>query len=93
MKTQFLLCGDIGCVSYSADQRSVSKFRSCKPTGLRFSTGCLGFCAVGPVLGESRQNFYQKVKPADVPKILEAAQRAKCLNDCSINTRRASSHA
>ncbi len=71
MKTQFLLCGDIGCVGYGS-QEVYQKFQELQADWfeIRF-TGCLGFCAVGPVLEVNPGKiFYQKVKPADVPKIL-----------------------
>ncbi len=80
MKTQFLLCGDIGCVGYGS-QEVYQKFQELQADWfeIRF-TGCLGFCAVGPVLEVNPGKiFYQKVKPADVPKILEAAQKGEVL--------------
>jgi NADH:ubiquinone oxidoreductase subunit E len=65
MKTQFLLCGDIGCVGYGS-QEVYQKFQELQADWfeIRF-TGCLGFCAVGPVLEVNPGKiFYQNVKPA-----------------------------
>ncbi|GAK58801.1 NAD(P)H-quinone oxidoreductase 51 kDa subunit [Candidatus Vecturithrix granuli] len=80
MKTQFLLCGDIGCVGYGS-QEVYQKFQELQADWfeVRF-TGCLGFCAVGPVLEVNPGKiFYHKVKPADVPEILETAKNGETL--------------
>ncbi|MDY0095823.1 MAG: NADH-ubiquinone oxidoreductase-F iron-sulfur binding region domain-containing protein [Candidatus Vecturithrix sp.] len=80
MKTQFLLCGDIGCVGYGS-QEVYQKFQELQADWfeIRF-TGCLGFCAVGPVLEVNPGKiFYQNVKPADVLEILENAKKGEVL--------------
>ena len=75
MDTQFLLCGDIGCLGYES-QKIYQQFQELQENWfeVRF-TGCQGFCAVGPVL-EVRPGriFYQQVKVSDVPDIIEATK-------------------
>jgi NADH:ubiquinone oxidoreductase subunit F (NADH-binding)/(2Fe-2S) ferredoxin len=78
MQTTFLLCGDIGCLGYES-QAVYEAFRAQQADWFEVKlTGCLGFCAVGPVIQVKPANtFYQKVKVADVADILEATKHNK----------------
>ena len=79
-----VICGGTGCIAggskkvYQACQTEMAKRRigfclqitkDCHENYLSFS-GCRGFCAMGPLVSVG-DIFYTKVKPEDVPEIVE----------------------
>lgn len=79
-----VVCGGTGCIAggskkvYQAFQEEMEKrkigfclqiTKDCHENYLSFS-GCRGFCAQGPLVSVG-DIFYTKVKPADVPEIVE----------------------
>lgn len=79
-----VICGGTGCIAggskkvYEAFQEEMEKrkigfclqiTKDCHENYLSFS-GCRGFCAQGPLVSVG-DIFYTKVKPADVPEIVE----------------------
>lgn len=79
-----VICGGTGCIAggskkvYQAFQEEMEKrkigfclqiTKDCHENYLSFS-GCRGFCAQGPLVSVG-DIFYTKVKPADVPEIVE----------------------
>ncbi len=79
-----VICGGTGCIAggskkvYQAFQAEMEKRRigfclqitkDCHENYLSFS-GCRGFCAMGPLVSVG-DIFYTKVKPEDVPEIVE----------------------
>lgn len=79
-----VICGGTGCIAggskkvYQAFQEEMKKrkigfclqiTKDCHENYLSFS-GCRGFCAQGPLVSVG-DIFYTKVKPADVPEIVE----------------------
>lgn len=79
-----VICGGTGCIAggskkvYQAFQTEMEKRRigfclqitkDCHENYLSFS-GCRGFCAMGPLVSVG-DIFYTKVKPEDVPEIVE----------------------
>lgn len=79
-----VICGGTGCIAggskkvYQAFQKEMEKrkigfclqiTKDCHENYLSFS-GCRGFCAQGPLVSVG-DIFYTKVKPADVPEIVE----------------------
>jgi NADH-quinone oxidoreductase subunit F/NAD(P)H dehydrogenase (quinone)/NADP-reducing hydrogenase subunit HndC len=77
VRTQLMLCGGTGChASGSRDfQETLQKeleLRELSDEIKVIETGCNGFCAVGPVmLVQPEGIFYQKLKPKDVPHLVE----------------------
>ena len=77
VRTQLMLCGGTGCQANDgvAFQKALEK--ELDRQGLSdeikiIETGCNGFCAVGPVmLVQPEGIFYQKLRPKDVPFLVE----------------------
>ncbi|MGD2186020.1 MAG: NADH-quinone oxidoreductase subunit NuoF [Desulfobacterales bacterium] len=77
VRTQLMLCGGTGCqanesgVFQEALQKELKR-RELSDEIKIIETGCNGFCAVGPVmLVQPEGIFYQKLKPKDVPHLVE----------------------
>ncbi|QTA88160.1 NADH-quinone oxidoreductase subunit NuoF [Desulfonema magnum] len=76
IRTQLMLCGGTGCSATSPAVREVFE-KELERQGLSeevqiVETGCNGFCTLGPVmLVQPEGIFYQKIKPKDVPEIVE----------------------
>jgi NADH-quinone oxidoreductase subunit F/NAD(P)H dehydrogenase (quinone)/NADP-reducing hydrogenase subunit HndC len=76
IRTQLLLCGGTGCASTNPAVREALK-DELRRHGLDkelqiIETGCNGFCSVGPVmLVQPEGIFYQKLKPKDIPELVE----------------------
>ncbi len=76
-KQQIIICGGTGCHAYGCE-RVTDAFKSgVKKQGIANKvdikiTGCHGFCEKGPlVVIQPGDIFYQRVKPEDVPEILD----------------------
>ncbi len=75
-KYTILLCGGAGCVSSDCLAVKEALEKSLKEKKLQDSiliklTGCIGTCAIGPVMiVEPDSVFYTKLKPAVIPKIV-----------------------
>ncbi|MCQ3907454.1 MAG: (2Fe-2S) ferredoxin domain-containing protein [Mycoplasmoidaceae bacterium] len=77
-KKQILVCASTGCIS-NKSQEIIEEFRkSIALSGLEdkvevSATGCHGLCAQGPVVLIYPEGiFYRKIKPADVPRIIQS---------------------
>ena len=77
--TTIAVCADTGCRAYNsmrvldALNEELEKISATDRVELK-AVGCQGFCAQGPVIIVYPDNFfYAKVKPEDVPDILENA--------------------
>ncbi|MHC4609034.1 MAG: NADH-quinone oxidoreductase subunit NuoF [Planctomycetota bacterium] len=77
LKRWISVCGGTSCSASEARllkeslEASISKHRLGKKVGLR-RTGCHGFCEHGPLVILSPEGIcYEKVKPEDVPEIIE----------------------
>lgn len=90
-----VICGGTGCIAggskkvYQAFQEEMEKrkigfclqiTKDCHENYLSFS-GCRGFCAQGPLVSVG-DIFYTKVKPADVPEIVEKTLLKGEVIDC-----------
>ena len=77
IRTQLMLCGGTGCHSSGSLAFREALEHEIVKRGLSeevkiIETGCNGFCAVGPVmLVQPEGIFYQKLKPEDVPLLVE----------------------
>ncbi len=77
IRTQLMLCGGTGCHSSGSLAFREALEQEIVKRGLSeevkiIETGCNGFCAVGPVmLVQPEGIFYQKLKPEDVPLLVE----------------------
>ncbi|MGD9240778.1 MAG: NADH-quinone oxidoreductase subunit NuoF [Desulfobacterales bacterium] len=76
-RTHLMLCGGTGCHASGSGlfretlQKELER-RELSDEIKIIETGCNGFCAVGPVmLVEPEGIFYQKLKPEDVPHLVE----------------------
>ena len=77
VRTQLMLCGGTGCQASASGlfhktlQKELER-RELSDEIKIIETGCNGFCAVGPVmLVQPEGIFYQKLKPKDVPHLVE----------------------
>jgi NADH:ubiquinone oxidoreductase subunit F (NADH-binding)/(2Fe-2S) ferredoxin len=77
VRTHLMLCGGTGCHASGSGlfretlQKELER-RELSDEIKIIETGCNGFCAVGPVmLVEPEGIFYQKLKPEDVPHLVE----------------------
>jgi NADH-quinone oxidoreductase subunit F/NAD(P)H dehydrogenase (quinone)/NADP-reducing hydrogenase subunit HndC len=77
VRTQLMLCGGTGCQANDGVAFQQALEKELDRQGLSdeikvIETGCNGFCAVGPVmLVQPEGIFYQKLKPKDVPFLVE----------------------
>ena len=77
VRTHLMLCGGTGCHSTGSLEVKAALATELKQHGLDeeiqvVETGCNGFCAVGPVmLVQPEGTFYQKLKPEDMPELVE----------------------
>jgi len=77
VRTHLMLCGGTGCRASASGlfQETLQKeldLRELSDEIKIIETGCNGFCAVGPVmLVQPEGIFYQKLKPKDVPHLVE----------------------
>lgn len=76
-RSHLLICAGTGCVSSNslkvreAIQKELLK-RGLQDEVLVVTTGCNGFCAVGPVMVVYPEGiFYQKLTPEDIPNLIE----------------------
>ncbi len=76
-KEEIRVCVGGGCIASGSLEVKTAFERELKEQGLErkisvVGTGCLGPCALGPVVLISKDNvFYQQVKPEDVEEIIE----------------------
>jgi NADH-quinone oxidoreductase subunit F len=76
-RTHLLVCAGTGCVSCGAFEvrRALEdevRRRDLEREVLVVATGCNGFCERGPILLVQPDGiFYQRLKPADVPRLVE----------------------
>jgi len=76
-RTHLLLCGGTGCHSMDSGSVREALEKELEENDLLqeiqiVETGCNGFCAVGPVLLVQPEGiFYQKLKPKDIPHLVE----------------------
>ncbi|MGD8945592.1 MAG: NADH-ubiquinone oxidoreductase-F iron-sulfur binding region domain-containing protein, partial [Desulfobacterales bacterium] len=77
VRTQLMLCGGTGCQAseskafQDALQKELERQNLANEIKI-IETGCNGFCAVGPVmLVQPEGIFYQKLRPKDVPFLVE----------------------
>jgi NADH-quinone oxidoreductase subunit F len=74
---QILVCAGTGCASSGSVRlleliREEITTRQLEETVQVRSTGCHGFCEQGPIVViEPDKTFYTKVKPSDIPEIME----------------------
>ena len=77
VRTQLMLCGGTGCHANDSQAFHKALQKELERQGLAeeikiIETGCNGFCAVGPVmLVQPEGIFYQKLRPEDVPHLVE----------------------
>lgn len=77
-KGMLMVCTGTGCVAAKGFDLRDSMVESLKARGLDkdwlvVSTGCNGFCAMGPiVVSQPDGTFYQKVEPKDVEELIES---------------------
>jgi NADH:ubiquinone oxidoreductase subunit F (NADH-binding)/(2Fe-2S) ferredoxin/NAD-dependent dihydropyrimidine dehydrogenase PreA subunit len=77
VRTQLMLCSGTGCQANESGVFQEALQKELERRGLAdeikiIETGCNGFCAVGPVmLVQPEGIFYQKLKPKDVPHLVE----------------------
>ena len=77
-RTDLLICGGTGCHATGSIKvidvvRKEVKARGLEDTVKVVETGCNGFCALGPIMVvEPEGIFYEKVKPEDVPELIES---------------------
>jgi len=71
-----LVCSGSGCISSNCDQVRDALLDAIKEQGLNekvlvSATGCIGTCAIGPVMVVMPEGvFYSKLSPADIPQIV-----------------------
>ena len=76
-RMQALICGGTGCTSAGSQAVREALEEQIAVKGLQdevkvVQTGCFGLCALGPVMIVYPEGtFYSKVKPEDVPEIVE----------------------
>lgn len=86
IKNRVVICGGTGCIAGGSQQVYEAFQEEYKKRGLDYcleitdgcrenstyisKSGCQGFCAQGPLVSVG-EIFYTKVKPADVPEIVE----------------------
>ena len=76
-RTHLLVCSGTGCVSCGAFELRRTLEEEIRRRGLErevlvVATGCNGFCERGPiVLVQPDGIFYQRLKPAEVPRLVE----------------------
>jgi NADH:ubiquinone oxidoreductase subunit F (NADH-binding)/(2Fe-2S) ferredoxin/Pyruvate/2-oxoacid:ferredoxin oxidoreductase delta subunit len=76
-RTHLLVCAGTGCVSCGSFQIKEALEKEIRAKGLEHealvvATGCNGFCERGPiVLVQPDGVFYQRLQPADVPRLVE----------------------
>jgi NADH-quinone oxidoreductase subunit F/NAD(P)H dehydrogenase (quinone)/NADP-reducing hydrogenase subunit HndC len=76
-KTYLLICGGTGCHATGSLKVKQSLLEAIEAKGLSdkvevVETGCNGFCAMGPIMVVHPGDvFYQKIKPEDIPDIVE----------------------
>lgn len=77
IRTHVLICGGTGCTSSGSKSIQKAFAESLEKNGLTeeikiVQTGCFGLCAMGPVvIVHPDGTFYSRVKPEDVPEIVE----------------------
>jgi NADH-quinone oxidoreductase subunit F/NAD(P)H dehydrogenase (quinone)/NADP-reducing hydrogenase subunit HndC len=77
-RTDLLICGGTGCHATGSIKVIDVTREEVKAKGLEDSvkvveTGCNGFCALGPIVVVHPEGvFYEKVKPEDVPELIES---------------------
>ena len=77
VRTQLMLCSGTGCQANGSGVFQEALQKELERRGLAdeikiIETGCNGFCAVGPVmLVQPEGIFYQKLRPKDVPYLVE----------------------
>ncbi|MFO8085595.1 MAG: NADH-quinone oxidoreductase subunit NuoF [Desulfobacterales bacterium] len=77
-RTDLLICGGTGCHATGSIKVIDVAREEVKARGLESSvkiveTGCNGFCALGPIVVVQPEGiFYEKVKPEDVPELVES---------------------
>lgn len=77
-RTDLLICGGTGCHATGSIKVIDVTREEVKAKGLENSvkvveTGCNGFCALGPIVVVQPEGvFYEKVKPEDVPELIES---------------------
>ena len=73
-----VVCAGSGCISCGCLPVSEKLRKQVEKTGLKekvkiIETGCIGCCAVGPILVVYPEGvFYQKVESSDIPKLVES---------------------
>ncbi len=76
-RLQLMLCSGTGCQASGSQEVHKALEEELKKQGLQeevqiIETGCNGFCAMGPVmLVQPEGIFYQKLKPSDIPFLVE----------------------
>jgi NADH:ubiquinone oxidoreductase subunit F (NADH-binding)/(2Fe-2S) ferredoxin/NAD-dependent dihydropyrimidine dehydrogenase PreA subunit len=76
-KSMLMVCTGTGCVAAKGFELKDELTGALKEAGMDkdhvvIGTGCNGFCAVGPiVVVQPHGTFYQKVKAADIPELVE----------------------
>ena len=76
-RTHLLLCGSTGCHASGSQEVKKVLQQEISRHGLDHEimlveTGCNGFCAQGPVMVVQPEGiFYQKLKPKDMPYLVE----------------------
>ncbi len=76
--TDLLICGGTGCHATGSIKVKEALFEEIKKRELENSvrvveTGCNGFCAMGPIMVVRPEGiFYQKIKPEDIPELIES---------------------
>jgi NADH:ubiquinone oxidoreductase subunit F (NADH-binding)/(2Fe-2S) ferredoxin/NAD-dependent dihydropyrimidine dehydrogenase PreA subunit len=77
-RTDLLICGGTGCHATGSIKvidvaRNEVKARGLEDTVKVVETGCNGFCALGPIMVVQPEGiFYEKIKPEDVPELIES---------------------
>lgn len=80
---EILVCGGTGCISgdsrliHDAIEQELS--RQGLEAGFKIKyTGCHGFCEQGPlILVTPEEKFYCKVKPQDVPNLIDSSDSVR----------------
>lgn len=74
---KLLICGGTGCHATGSISVKEALHKEIKAKGLSekamiIETGCNGFCAMGPIMVVQPGGiFYQKIKPEDVPELID----------------------
>jgi len=84
---EILVCGGTGCISnksrnvHDAIEQELSRHGMQDEFKLKY-TGCHGFCEQGPlILITPEDTFYCRVKPEDVPNLIDSLQQGKVYED------------